>query len=122
MVEFAQRLGTGLKIRGRAGKWLHRQVCRQYLPPPLLQRKKRGFAVNVVDQWFDASMEGALPGMLLDPASLMFDLLDPKAVGRLLTDHRSGRQDNHKVLFSLVMVEQWLRELRPAQRQPAHAR
>jgi asparagine synthase (glutamine-hydrolysing) len=76
----------------------------------------------VVDQWFNASMEGALPGMLLDPSSLMFDLLDPDAVRRLLNDHRSGRQDNHKVLFSLVMVEQWLRELRPTQREPAHAR
>ena len=122
VVEFAQRLGARLKIRGRESKWVHRQVCRQYLPPPLLQRKKRGFAVNVVDQWFHASMEGALPEMLLDPASLMFDLLDPEAVRRLVSDHRSGRQDNHKVLFSLVMVEQWLRELRPAHREPAHAR
>jgi hypothetical protein len=26
-----------------------------------------------------------------------------------LSDHRSARQDNHKLLFSLVMLEQWLR-------------
>ena len=40
--------------------------------------------MNVVDEWFHASMEGALPEMLLDPASLMFDLLDPAAVRRLV--------------------------------------
>ena len=28
---------------------------------------------------------------------------------RLLESHQSGRQDNHKLLFSLVMIEQWLR-------------
>ena len=112
VVEFAQRLGTTLKIRRGKGKWLHREVCRQYLPAPILARKKRGFAVNVVDQWFHSSLEGALPGMLLDDTSLIFNLLEPAAVRRLLEEHRSGRQDNHKLLFSLVMVEQWLRGVR----------
>jgi asparagine synthase (glutamine-hydrolysing) len=109
VVEFAQRLDTTLKIRRGRGKWLHREVCRRYLPPAVLARKKRGFAVNVVDDWFQASMEGALAGTLLDTGSLMYGLLDPRAVKRLLDHHRSGRQDNHKLLFSLVMFEQWLR-------------
>jgi len=39
----------------------------------------------------------------------MFGLLNPKPVRRLLEGHQSGRQDNHKILFSLVMLEQWLR-------------
>jgi asparagine synthase (glutamine-hydrolysing) len=45
----------------------------------------------------------------MDESSLMFGLLNPKPVQRLLEGHQSGRQDNHKLLFSLVMVEQWLR-------------
>jgi asparagine synthase (glutamine-hydrolysing) len=58
-------------------------------------------------------MQGQLPGMLLDESSLMFDLLKPEPVRKLLNDHRLGRQDNHKLLFSLVMIEQWLRGVRP---------
>ena len=112
VVEFAQRLGASLKIRRRTGKWLHREVCRQFLPAEILSRKKRGFAVNVVDQWFHSSMQGALPQMLLDKSSLMFDTLEPGPVKRLLDDHRSRKQDNHKLLFSLVMFEQWLRQAR----------
>ena len=50
--------------------------------------------------------------MLLDESSLMFELLKPEPVRKLLRDHRSGRQDNHKLLFSLVMLEQWLRGIR----------
>jgi len=45
----------------------------------------------------------------MDESSLMFGLLNPKPVRRLLESHQSGRQDNHKLLFSLVMIEQWLR-------------
>jgi asparagine synthase (glutamine-hydrolysing) len=115
VVEFAQRLDASLKIRARTGKWLHREVCRQFLPQEILSRKKRGFAVNVVDEWFHSSLQGVLPQMLLDSSSLMFDMLEPGPVKKLLDDHRSRRQDNHKVLFSLVMFEQWLRQARSGQ-------
>jgi asparagine synthase (glutamine-hydrolysing) len=109
VVEYVQRLGADLKVRNGTRKWLHRQVCQNYLPPQILKRKKRGFAANVVDQWFHSSLNGTLREVLVDEHSLMFGLLNPKPVQRLLEDHRSGRQDNHKLLFSLVMVEQWLR-------------
>src|SRR6184192_281504 len=109
IVEYVQRLGAGFKVRNGSRKWLHRRVCEHYLPSHLLKRKKRGFAVNVVDDWFRSSLDGEISEVLLDESSLMFGLLDPKPVRRLLENHQSGRQDNHKLLFSLVMMEQWLR-------------
>jgi asparagine synthase (glutamine-hydrolysing) len=115
VVEYVQRLGANLKVRNGSRKWLHRRVCEKYLPARILKRKKRGFASNVVDEWFRSSLKGELRGALLDESSLMFDLLDPKPVRRLLDDHQSGRQDNHKILFSMVMVEQWLRRTRSNQ-------
>jgi len=118
VVEYVQRLGAGFKIRNGTRKWLHRQVCQSYLPRRILKRKKRGFAVNVVDKWFHTSLKGELPEMLLDESSLMFGLLKPEPVRKLLEAHRSGRQDNHKLLFSLVMVEQWLRQVH-AHRRPS---
>jgi asparagine synthase (glutamine-hydrolysing) len=123
VVEYVQRLGANFKIRNGNRKWLHRQVCRNYLPPRILKRKKRGFAVNVVDEWFHSSLKGQLTEMLLDESSLMFDLLKPEPVRKLLSDHRSGRQDNHKLLFSLVMIEQWLRGIRSDQKRfiPEHS-
>jgi asparagine synthase (glutamine-hydrolysing) len=114
VVEYAQRLEANFKIRRGTRKWLHRQVCQSYLPPRILKRKKRGFAVNVVDEWFNSSVQSQFPEMLLDRNSLMFELLKPEPVGELLEAHRSRRQDNHKLLFSLVMLEQWLRGMRLA--------
>jgi asparagine synthase (glutamine-hydrolysing) len=110
IVEYVQRLGADFKIRNGSRKWLHRRVCEAYLPPRILKRKKRGFAVNVVDEWFRSSVDGELYEMLLDRNSLMFQLLKPEPVLKLLQTHRSGRHDYHKVLFSLVMFEQWLRK------------
>jgi asparagine synthase (glutamine-hydrolysing) len=109
VVEYVQRLSASFKIRRGTRKWLHRQVCQSYLPPRIIKRKKRGFAVNVVDGWFRSSVQGQLSELLLNESSLIYDLLKRKSVQNLLSDHRLGRQDNHKLLFSLVMVEQWLR-------------
>jgi len=113
VVEFAQRLDAHFKIRRGERKWLHRRVCEKFLPREILRRKKRGFAVNVVDQWFNHSAKSRIAELLLDEKSLMYSLLKPQPVKQLLADHQSHRQDNHKLLFSLVMFEQWLRGVRP---------
>jgi asparagine synthase (glutamine-hydrolysing) len=111
VVEFAQRLDSHFKVRRGERKWLHRRVCEKFLPRAILKRKKRGFAVNVVDDWFNHSAKGKITGLLLDESSLMYSLLKPAPVKKLLDDHQSRRQDNHKLLFSLVMFEQWLRSV-----------
>ncbi|MFO1393249.1 MAG: asparagine synthase (glutamine-hydrolyzing) [Steroidobacteraceae bacterium] len=109
VVAFAQRLPARFKIRYGERKWAHRRVCRKLLPPDILRRKKRGFAVDAVDKWFRGSLGDRFDAYLCDPGSRMFEYLDPMTVGNLLSEHRAGREDNHKALFSLVVLEEWLR-------------
>jgi asparagine synthase (glutamine-hydrolysing) len=109
VVEYVQRLGQHFKVRYGQRKWLHRKVCRQFLPNPIIRRKKRGFAVNVVDDWFNGSMQGKMKNYLKDENALMYRFLEPKEVKRLLADHVSRRMNNHKILFSLVVLEEWMR-------------
>jgi asparagine synthase (glutamine-hydrolysing) len=109
VVEYAERLPAGFKVRNGGGKWLHREVCKAFLPAAILRRKKRGFATNVVDEWFRAAQSRKMEEMLLDRQSHLFDYLRPAAVRGLLEQHHSGASDHHKVLFSLVVLEEWLR-------------
>jgi len=118
VVEYAARLPAASKVRLGQRKWLHRRVCEKFLPPEILARKKRGFAVNVVDEWFQGSLNSKLASYLLDGSSLMFEYLNPQAVNRLLEEHRTGRRDNHKTLFSLVVLEEWLRGQQSAAADP----
>jgi asparagine synthase (glutamine-hydrolysing) len=112
VVEYVQRLGADLKVRTGSRKWLHRRVSRAFLPARVLKRRKRGFAANVVDGWFQSAVSGKLEALLLDPASVMFGLLRPDAVRELFEAHRSRSEDHHKLLFSLTLFEQWLRGIR----------
>src|SRR5262249_48896323 len=69
VVEYVQRLDAGFKVRNGSRKWLHRRVCARFLPPQILKRPKRGFAVNVVDGWLHDAVSGKLPELLRDPDS-----------------------------------------------------
>jgi len=109
VVEYAARLDASLKIHRGSRKYIHRQVCLDFLPTEVVSGKKRGFAVNVVDEWFQRSLSASMDATLSEADSLMYRYLEPRAVKQLLDDHRTGVADNHKVLFSLVVLEQWLR-------------
>ena len=115
IVEYSERLSSNLKVRNGSGKWLHRQVCQQLLPEKILKRKKRGFAVNVVDDWFRGSAQKKLEGILLDRESRIYEFLRPSAVEQIFKQHHSGQNDNHKILFSIVVFEEWLRAQSSAQ-------
>ncbi len=109
IVEYVERLPAEFKVRNGSRKWLHRQVCRAYLPDSVLKRRKRGFAGNVVDDWFRNVIDNKMADTLLDPGSKIYQYLRPASVRELFELHASGRQDNHKILFSLVLFEEWLR-------------
>jgi asparagine synthase (glutamine-hydrolysing) len=109
IVEYVERLPANLKVRNGSRKWLHRQVCRDYLPESLLRRPKRGFAMNVVDDWFRGAIDSRMSEIFLDEGSRMYQYLRASAVRELFEKHSSGREDHHKVLFSLVVFEEWLR-------------
>jgi asparagine synthase (glutamine-hydrolysing) len=109
IVEFSERLSANFKVRNGSRKWLHRQVCQKFLPERILRRKKRGFAGNVVDDWFRSAKHQAMEKILLDESSQIYKYLRPSAVREMFSQHAAGNDDNHKILFSLVVFEEWLR-------------
>ena len=109
IVEYVERLPAKFKVRNGSGKWLHRQAAQAYLSSAIMKRPKRGFAVNVVDSWFRGAIDNRMADTLLDSSSKIYQYLRPTAVRELFEQHASGRHDNHRILFSLVVFEEWLR-------------
>jgi asparagine synthase (glutamine-hydrolysing) len=109
VVEYVEQLPSKFKVRCGSGKWLHRKVCQDFLPKEILQRKKQGFAANIVDQWFSGTMTGRMRDVFLDEESLMYRILRPEAVRCLLNEHSAGAYDHHKTLFCILAFEEWLR-------------
>jgi asparagine synthase (glutamine-hydrolysing) len=65
--------------------------------------------VNVVDDWFRGAAQKKMEEILLGRESQIYNYLRPSAVKQIFEEHRTGQNDNHKILFSLVVFEEWLR-------------
>ena len=109
IVEYVERLPASMKVRNGSRKWLHRQVCRTFLPESIVKRPKRGFASNVVDDWFSGIVDSKMKDTLLDGESRIYQYLRPRVVRELFEQHVARQHDHHKMLFSLVVFEEWLR-------------
>ncbi len=112
IIEFAAHVPAGMKIRQGARKWLHKRLCRSFLPREIVNRPKRAFAHDVVDRWYRESLTGKVADNLLDRDALLYRMLRPERVRQLVAEHQAGRRDHHKIIFSLVVLEDVLRRYR----------
>ena len=119
LVEFAARLPTSLKLRGRVGKYLLRRAVADLLPESVLTRRKMGFGVPI-SAWFRGELRGLLRDTLLSQRAAQRRLFRPEAVKELLDEHDTGRGDHGPRLWALLMLELWWRRFldQPLQRTP----
>jgi asparagine synthase (glutamine-hydrolysing) len=110
LLEFAASLPEKMRIRSGQGKWLLKKTMEPYLPSDILYRPKMGF-VTPIDAWFRGPLA---PQARALSTSLMFsqmDLFDSKAIAQAAEDHISGRTNNGRLLWQLVMLEKSLNKL-----------
>ena len=76
------------------------------LPPEIVFRRKKGFGVPI-GEWLLTKLRD-LCDDLLSPARLgQSGIFDEQAVAKLISDHRSGRRDNRKQLWTLMVFSLW---------------
>lgn len=109
VVEFAWRVPAHLKWRDGTGKWLLRNLLYKYVPRPLLDRPKSGFAVPM-EHWLRGPLRDWLMTYLSSEAVHRIGLLDPAQVQRLLSEHMSGKRRWHAQLWALAMLQGWAME------------
>jgi asparagine synthase (glutamine-hydrolysing) len=69
-----------------------------------------GFGVPV-GEWFRGPLRPLLEDSLLAGDSRTASYLNRSVIGRLVRDHQDRRVDGSSKLWSLVMLEQWHREV-----------
>jgi asparagine synthase (glutamine-hydrolysing) len=108
LVEFAARLPSRYKLRGRIGKHILRRAVADLLPPQILRRVKQGFGVPI-SRWLRSELNGMLRDALLSPQAAKRLFFRAEQVQRLVVEHETGRRDHGARLWALLMLELWCR-------------
>jgi asparagine synthase (glutamine-hydrolysing) len=107
VMEFAATIPPELKLRQGTGKYIFKRALRGVLPPPILNRAKKGFAIPL-GRWFRGRLGEFVRDLLLSSRARQRGVFKPAAVEALLTRNERGRDlDFH--LWTLISFELWAR-------------
>jgi asparagine synthase (glutamine-hydrolysing) len=109
LVEFAMRLPSAMKLRGRTTKYLLREAVRKLLPEPVLTRNKLGLNPPL-GIWLRRDLRGMVESYLSPEAVQRRGWFQPAAVERLVEDFRAGGRDFSLHLWALLVLEEWCRQ------------
>lgn len=108
LVELAARVPPREKFSASRTKILLRRAVRPWLPPVLLDRPKRGFAVPVAS-WFRGPLLPLLRDTVQSSRARARGIFEPAVVDRLIDEHVRGRWNWGAELWGMLWLEMWFR-------------
>ena len=110
LLQWLATLPSGFKLQGRQGAWLLKQAMQPCLPPALLYRHNRGCAVPMA-AWLRGPLQQRLRSAVLGPRLLDSGWFECRTLHYLVESHLSGARDHSAALWSLLMLEAFLRRV-----------
>lgn len=109
LAEFAFSLPSSWKVKRRVGKYIWKEAVREKLPREVLERKKVGFSIPL-DVIMRGPMKEFAREMLCDSESYIAKWFRQDALQRLWGDHQKKKADYSNHIWSLIMLELWIRQ------------
>jgi asparagine synthase (glutamine-hydrolysing) len=116
---FASSLPRRFKVRGTKGKWALRRLLARYVPTPLFERPKMGFALPIGD-WLRGPLRSWAEAELDEDRLRRGGYFDPAPIRSVWRRHLAGGQNLHGELWTILMFQAW-QEKWDQQRPPTNA-
>jgi asparagine synthase (glutamine-hydrolysing) len=106
LVELSARLPSRFKLNLRRKKILLRKIAQRHLPDAVLNHRKQGFE-SPMGAWLKTDLAGYAGDVLGRGRFGKSGLFNEDFVSDRLNEHATGRRKNNKLLFSLIMLQEW---------------
>lgn len=107
LVEFSAQIPSKYKINGNTNKFILKQMMKSILPPQVVHRKKMGFPTPLKIM-LKKNLKSYAFDLLLSPNAKMHAYFEKKGIHQLLHEHTRSQMDHHKVIWQLIVLENWL--------------
>jgi asparagine synthase (glutamine-hydrolysing) len=108
-VNWSFSLPSELKLRGHVGKHLLRAAFADALPPRILRRKKKGFAIPLAS-WIAGPLSDRVRRTLAESPLWDGGHLDHGIFERWAGAHARGREDRSRALWALLVLDHWMKK------------
>lgn len=104
--EFTRRLSLDHFYRYNTGKWILKELLRNYIPDNLVERPKTGFGIPL-ETWFRQDLREMLMDYLSFERIKKEGIFNPVEVERYVREHLSGEANHQHRLWLLLVWELW---------------
>ncbi|MEX1363179.1 MAG: asparagine synthase (glutamine-hydrolyzing) [Nannocystaceae bacterium] len=108
LVELAMQIPARHRVGWLTSKRVLRKIMRGRLPAHVLRRRKLGFNAPL-GAWMRRDLDRLVQQWLAPELLRSRGLLQAERVGQLVHEHREGQRDHGLRLWSLIVLEQWMR-------------
>ena len=107
LVEFAASMPVKYKIKNSQGKYLLKKMMQDVLPKETIYRKKMGFPTPL-KMMFEGDLYGYAQDVLLSASGKISTYFARKRIEEILCEHKRKKMDHHRLVWQLIVLEQWL--------------
>lgn len=108
LVRFVESLPLDYRVTLNKTKIVHKLAASTYLPPEIVNRRKKGFQVPF-SRWVRNEWKKRVEALLLDSAGVHLCYLSREAIQQTWNEHQRGLRDRGKQLFALASFAFWCR-------------
>lgn len=106
LVEWAMGVPTGMKIKGKTGKYLLREAIKPWMPNGIVDRRKQGFQIPIAE-WFDGDFGRYALELWQDSGAADLGFLRRGEIDSVFAEHRAGKRDHGRFLYALAQFSLW---------------
>ncbi|EHL29266.1 asparagine synthase (glutamine-hydrolyzing) [Legionella drancourtii] len=106
LIEFAWTIPLAMKLRDGQSKWPLRQLLYRYVPQPLIERPKMGFAIPL-HEWLRGPLQPWAEVLLNEQRLHQEGIFNPQAVRSMWVQHGQGKGNFSALLWNILMFQAW---------------
>lgn len=106
VIEYASKLPSKYKIVGNETKYTFRKVAKEELADKVADKKKLGFPVPIREWLKEDDVYQEVKNMFLESEYFF----KPKKIIKLLDDHKAGKRDNSRKIWTIYTFLVWYQE------------
>lgn len=109
LMEFSGTMPSKYRLKKGITKYIIKKAMEGYLPNEIIHRKKMGFPTPLATL-FKGDLQNYSRDIIDSDKFHNRGYFKPMMVRKLLDEHANGTADHHKVLWQLVVLEEWHRK------------
>ncbi|MCF7835507.1 MAG: asparagine synthase (glutamine-hydrolyzing) [Candidatus Marinimicrobia bacterium] len=106
LVEFVNSLSHEYKLHGWKTKYILKELMKDKLPKNIVCRKKKGFGIPVA-KWIRDDLKDFTLDLFEEDKIKEQGIFNYSFIKQLLDEHFSGKKDNRKKLWTLMIFQMW---------------